>query len=402
VTLPAPLSAGEVDLTDPALFADGDPHAVFAHLRARAPVHCHRRPDGSRFWVLSRHADVARGYTDPDAFSSRFGLTIGSCQERPDPSADRMIELMDPPRHTALRRQLNRHFAPASVARLEPGVRNLIRHVVDEAVGAGACDFAADVAARFPLALTLGILGVPRRDWPHLSRLVARSLGTFAPAAPSSAVGLAYAQILDYYQTLVRERRRRPAGGVLDLLIATRIDDAPLTDEEVVLNCLNVMMGGNETSRHGLAGALLALIEHPDQLERLRRDPALVPAAVEEILRWVTPTMHFVRRTTRPVEVRGTPIPEGEVVSLWNLSANRDESVFADPCTFDVGRVPNPHLAFSVGQHFCLGASVARLELRVFVEELLRTGAEVRLAGPVERLRSNFLAGITRLPVAFS
>jgi cytochrome P450 len=391
-----------IDLTDPDLFAGGRAHDVFTALRRTAPVCRHGAHGGRPFWVLSRYRDIARVYADPATFSSRYGLRLDCVRDRPDPAADRMLEMTDPPRHLRLRRALNQRFSLRAVAALEPGVRLVAREALGEALERVECDFPVVVAGRLPMAVVFALLGVPPADWAGLAELTNRAILTAgAGEVTGGAAARANLEILRYYFGLVAGRRtgRDGDGDLIGLLAGVEIDGERLTDDEVVTTCLNLTIAGSETTRHAVSAGVLALLEHPDELSRLREEPGLARPAVEEVLRWTTPAIHFMRVTTRSAQVGGERLPPGAAVSLWNVSANRDEDVFPEPFRFDVGRSPNPHLAFATGEHFCLGANLARLELRVLLEELVGMVAEIELAGTVRWLRSNFIAGIQHMPV---
>jgi len=386
----------DVDLSDPNLYAFGNPHDVFRWLRVHAPVLWNPQSDGPGFWALSKYEDAVRVYIDPVTFSSTRGTQLGGSHARGEPGGGKMLALTDPPRHTEVRKLLSGGFSPRRVEQLEQTVRTVATELLERAVEAGRCEFVAEVAAGLPLSVICALMGVPSEDWDTMSRLASTAFGPTDPLRQSEA----HQEILLYYMELVAERRRAPREDVVSVLVQGRVDGAPLSEEEILLNCDNIMLGGTEAVRHTLAAGLLAMIEHPEQWARLKTERGLVATAIEEILRWTTVPLHLLRTATRDVEIRGQLIRLGDAVAVWNLSANRDPEAFASADAFDIGRSPNRHLTLGIGPHFCLGASLARLELGVLFSELLKRVAHAELAGPVERLRSIVIHGIERLPVA--
>jgi len=281
---------------------------------------------------------------------------------------------------------------------MEPTIRGIVREILDRVAPEGECEFVAEVAAELPLVVLCELLGVPFEDRRLLFDWTNRLTDFSNPPAEMLA---AYGELFAYGQALAERRRREPADDLMSVMANGEVDGQRIDPRLLDGFFLLLVIAGNETTRNTIAGGLLALIEHPDQRRLLLDDPALVPGAVEEMLRWVTPVLHFRRTATADTEIRGQRIHEGDKVVMWYPSANRDESVFPDGDVFDVRRTPNEHLAFGEGQHFCLGAWLARLELRVMFEELLRRLPDVELAGPVTRLRSYFLSGFTSMPVRF-
>lgn len=391
-----------VDLADPDLYAHGDPDAVWAELRERDPVHRTVRADGSRFWSVTRHADAIAVYRDPALFTSERGMVLGVDA---DPAAGRMLVVTDPPRHTALRAVLADAFTPRVLRGLESRVHGLVGDLLGRAVDAGEVEFVDAVAARLPVAVVCDLLGLPATDHDWMYHLTSTAFGGGDPGLDAGAVSPAeradaYGEIFAYYTELARERRARPGDDLVSALVHGEVDGAALDVEEVLLNCTNLVIGGNETTRHAASGGLLALIADPEQWRALRARPELLPRAVEEVLRWTTPGMHVLRTSTADTELAGTPVAAGDRVVVWNAAANRDPRVFADPERFQVDRTPNRHLALGYGPHFCLGANLARMELRALFGDLLRRVGAVELTGPVERVPSAVLRGLRRLPVA--
>jgi cytochrome P450 len=410
----------ELNINNPDYYQrHGYPHEAWRRLRAEAPVYWYEGRDATPgFWAITKYEDIVRISRDPLTFSSRDHSlsTAQAAQQRTDgrpedrgARGDLMMLSADPPRHVRLRRLVNKGFTPRQIAALEPHVRALVRGILDDVAPRGECDFVEDIAARLPLAVICEMMGLPREDWQRIYELTNRTVGAQDPEYQQTQMGSgdtgmrAWVEITRYFAGLVAQRRRSERGeDLVSVLVDAEMDGEKLSDDELLAFCNLLIIAGNETTRNATSGGMLALIEHPDQRARLLADPALIPTAVEEILRWVTPVVHFARVATRDTEVRGQPIRAGEKVVMWYPSANRDEEVFADPFTFDVGREPNDHLAFGIGEHFCLGASLARLELRVMFEELLARLPDIEPAGPVQRLRSNFIGGIKHMPVRYT
>lgn len=392
------------DLADPRLYAEGDPDAVWAWLRTHQPVYRNPAGAGSEFWALTRYRDAVQVYRDPATFCSRRGMVLGVDPVAGDPAAGRMLVVTDPPRHTKLRKIISGVFVPRTMRRLEGRVRATVDQLLQRVLeGGGRCDFVDDVAARLPVAIICELLGVPPADQDWMYHLTSTAFGGGDPAGSAEVSAAeraeAYGDILLYYGELTAERRQRPGDDLVTILVGASIDDEPLDVEDVLVNCTNLIIGGNETTRHAASGGLLAFAERPELWQRLRGAPTAVPAAVEEVLRWTTPGMHVLRTATRDTELAGVPIRAGERVVVWNAAANRDEEVFADPQRFDIDRSPNRHIAFGQGGHHCLGAALARLELTVLFEQLVKQVAHVRLTGPVRRVRSCVLRGIRAMPV---
>jgi cholest-4-en-3-one 26-monooxygenase len=318
----------------------------------------------------------------------------------------RMMMLnMDPPMHTRYRLLVNKGFTPRMVGRLEEQVRVLAGEIVDAVAGKGECDFVTDIAAELPLQVIAEIMGVPQEDRHLVFDWSNRMVGSEDPEYQHTEDGAmeASTELYAYAHELAAKRRASPQDDIISVLLQSEVNGEKLSELEFDLFFLLLAVAGNETTRNLIAHGMLALIEHPDQRARLLADPSLLPSGIEEMLRWGTPVMHFRRTAQRDIEILGQPVAEGQKVVIWYISANRDETVFPDPFRFDVGRSPNEHISFGGGgPHFCLGANLARLEIRVIFDEVLRRLPDMELAGPVQRLRSNFINGIKHMPVAFS
>jgi len=393
-----------IDLSDHDAFVQAVPHEAFAALREHDPVHWNPEPDGPGFWAVTRYQDIRHVHRNVDLFSSEIG---GTSLEDLDPDqieARKSMIDMDPPRHDELRGLIARRFTPRAVGVWEDQVRKVTNEVLDRALPMGEFDFVAEIASEIPMQVFAEIMGIPQDERRVVIEIGDRLLGNQDPeyAVPpddahrtlpfSSPAAL---EMFEFGRRLAAQRRKDPRNDII-----TQLAFEPLTQQEFDVYFLLLAAAGNETSRHTITHGLLGLLEHPGELARLRDDPALGKSAAEEMLRWATPVHHFRRTAAVDTELAGTEIKAGDKVTTWFVSGNRDESVFEDPHRFDVGRSPNPHMAFGPGGiHHCMGAHLAKMEVRIAFEELLARTDRIELTGPPERLRSNFFNGIKRLPV---
>ena len=409
--LRSPLRVQDIDLSDFELFVQGKAHEVWRFLRAEAPVHWNAGNElFPGFWSVTQYADVIAVSRDTTTYSSLRGVSMMVDPNNPTPAsgAGKMLITIDPPHHARLRRLVNKGFTPRMVAQLEPSVRAITKRILDEVAPRGECDFVTDIAALLPLGVICVLMGVPREDWGLMFALTNRVLGAEDPEYQTVAgdgretANQGLREMFDYFVRLVTARRAERRDDLISVLTGAEMDGESLTDEEILYFCYLLIVAGNETTRNAISGGMLALCEHPAERARLAADAALLPTAVEEILRWTSPVMHMARYVTRDTVLHGQPIRAGERVLMWYPSANRDAEVFPDADRFDVGRTPNEHIAFGLGEHFCLGAGLARQELRVMFETLLAWLPDITLAGPVERLRSSFVGGIKHMPVRFA
>jgi len=407
---PRPLPEADArHLVDPARYADaGYPHDLWARLRAEAPVAYVEPPGYEPFWAITKHADIQDIAKRPGRFSSAHGITLRPAGAVIPPSE--MVVMLDPPRHGPVRRAANRRFTPRAVRAQRDDIERISSEVLDAAAPrgtAGTVDFVRDIAAPFPLGVIAWILGVPSDDWPLLFRWTNEVIGKEDPEyrRPGETAGQtikrARGEVHRYFARLIDERRHEPRDDLVSELIQTTVDGAPLTEKQLVSYCELLVEAGNETTRNAISGGLLAFSEHSDQWEKLRGDQALLPDAVEEMLRWVSPISHFTRTATQDYELRGVTIRAGEQVALYFASANRDEEVFDAPFAFRVDRRPNPHLAFGFGEHFCMGAHVARVELETIYRHLLTRLATFEISGVVDRLSSITNGSIKHLPITY-
>ena len=395
------------DLSDPDAFAAGFPHGFFRYLRAEQPVYWHARnrqgPDG--FFVVSRHQDIKHVSQRPELFSSSEGITIAEASVPDDVEyGQSSIIFMDPPEHIRYRKLVSGAFKPARLAALESHIEQLAERIVDAAARKGAGDFVLDVAAELPLRVISEFIGVPGAQRRRLFDASNKMLGAEDPEFNTSEDSMQEAAV-DLYMLsgeLVQARKKRLRGDIISQLMRAEIDGERLTEHEFNGFFVILVNAGNETTRNQTAQGLRLLLEHPEQKRRLLDDPGLLDGAVEEMLRFNPPVMYFRRTATRDLELGGTPIKKGQSVAIYYPSANRDERVFDDPDRFDIGREPNPHLAFGIGEHFCLGARLARIQLRAVFRALLRLAPDIALDGDIQFLRSHFIDGIKRMPVRFA
>ncbi|MEU6113082.1 cytochrome P450 [Streptomyces sp. NPDC047117] len=403
--MPDTLDPTTVDVADPALYEGGDPVALWARLRATTPVFWNNHPPGPGFWAVMSYRPALEVYRNTDAFTSERGMRIDSDPAAVQAAAGKQLIVTDPPTHPRLRQLMNSAFLPKVVSGLEASMRRVIEPLVEQALRKETVDFVSEVAAVLPAAIICDIMNVPQAERAMMIDLTSTAFGASVGGdgkCPVSALEKteAHSEIFLYYTELVEERRRNPGDDVVSALIQGDLDGRSLTDEEVLLNCDGLLTGANETTRHASAAGLLALIENPDQWQRLREGSVAIDTAVDEILRYTSPALHVVRVAKKDVEVGGQQVRAGQAVAIWNSSVNRDETAFPDPDRFDLGRTPNRHLTFGIGPHFCLGAPLARAELKVLLEVLAEKVTHLELVGPVERQRSNFMWGIERLPVS--
>ncbi len=383
---------------DPAFYA-GDPFPAYAELRAHDPLA--RHPAGFR--IVSRHADVLRISRDPETFCSSRGILLMDIgRELPDtPGA---LLYVDPPQHTRYRELVNPSFTGARVRALEPWVRDLARDLIARIEPDVPLDVVADVTVPYPLLVIAELLGVPAEDRDRFHRWSDAMIeATNAPGgAPSDESAVLLGDFVNYLLEVFADRRAHPRPDLVTELLEATVGGQRLEDGELLMLCIQLLVAGNETTRNLLSAGLVAFASDPGEWTRLREDPSLVPSAGEELLRYTSPVISFMRTATRPVEVGGVVIREGEHLLLLYASANRDEAVFGDSGErFDVGRHPNHHVGFGFGAHFCLGAALARLETRVFLEELLARFGRIETAGSVIRTPSTVIAGVTRAELVF-
>ncbi len=423
------MSLSHIDLTNPDNFLDGAPHKWFTEIRKEDPVHWHEGSTGAAFWCVTKWEDLRHVSRNPMLFSSqRRGTNM------PNPRMEEMMReraeqggmagpmsemarqaqdggaggfpimlMMDPPRHVKFRRLVQRSFTPRYVEGLEPHIRELARTIVDGVIEKGECEFVTEVAADLPLQVICEMMGVPEEDRQEIFEISNRMIGFDDPELGQNQAEQAMASMGMFAKAMkVAELYRdNPQENLTSHLLHREADGEKLSEVEYSAFFLLLCVAGNETTRTVTSNGMRLLIEHPDQLQRLVDDPSLIASAVEEILRFEPAVHHFRRTATQDTEIRGRKIKENDPVIIWYPSANRDEEIFENPDRFDVSRHPNEHLSFGIGEHFCLGASLARLELNAIFDEIVPRLRNPEFAGPVRRLRSNFINGVKEMRIRF-
>ncbi|MHC9296090.1 cytochrome P450 [Mycobacterium sp. LTG2003] len=392
-----------VDLTDPKTYEAGMPFDAFRALRKHAPVAWHPYEQGPGFFALTGYDDILAVSRDSRTWSSE---QTGVLFDVPKPEYSYQLTLMmltmDPPRHTALRTLVSKGFTPRQVARLNERIAHLADRIVDDVIERGECDFVTDIAGALPSFVIAELLGIPHDDGRRLYELTEIMNSDHVGDATEEAAQ-AQLDMFQYGSALAARKRAQPGDDIATSLLHAEVDGQRLTDLEFNLFFMLLINAGGDTTRNLVAGGMLTLLEHPAERARLSADPALLPTAIEEMLRYVSPVTAFARTATSDAEVGGVTIRQGDRVAMFFPSANRDETRFPNPDRFDIGRDPNPHLAFGGGgTHYCLGANLARVEAAAIFPKVLGRMADLELAGPVQRVRSNLLNGIRSMPVRFT
>ncbi len=376
-------------------FYAGDPYPAYRELRATSPV-CWN--DVTDFWALLKYEDIRYVSSNPALFSSAKGITIPD-PAIPSPVQEGNLIFSDPPRHRQLRKLINAGFTRRQVAVLEPKIREIVAGILDGIEPDSVHEFAEEIAAPLPTRMIAELIGAPPDDWEQFRVWSDAATGNADPEIELDSL-VAMGQLFEYFQKLIAARRAEPRDDLLSVLAEAEIDGHRLDDEDLLNFAFLLLVAGNETTRNLIALGTLALIAHPDQCRLLVDDPALIPGAVEEMLRWNSPVVHMARTATTDVEIRGQLIRAGDVVVMLYQSANRDEEIFGpDSEEFKVTRNPNPHIAFGCGEHSCVGAQLARLEATVLFEELLQRFPKLELVGEVDRMRATMVPGVKRMPV---
>ena len=391
--------------------ANGYPHDVWTRMRAEAPVYWFDRSEGHDFWAITKHEDIVWISKRPELFISDPTLVV---QTTPEAEGSDLIPKnliqFDPPKHGIQRKLISKGFTPRALRRFHADIERIAKGVVDDLFAEGdegEADFVERIAAPLPIAVIGWLLGVPEPDWPKLFHWTNRILGaTDAEYAdegknPVETVLAAQTELFAYFSDLVAKRKADPKDDLVTLFAFAEVEGQKLSDIDILVWCMLIVAAGNETTRNATSGGMMALIEHQDQLRKLQADDGLLTSGVEEILRWTSPIIHFARTATEDIVIKDREIKEGETVALFYPSANRDEDIFEDPFSFRVDRSPNRHLAFGIGEHFCAGAHVARLEIEYALRFLLPRIEEIEFAGPPDRLNSNLVGGFKRLPIRY-
>ncbi len=406
----APVQSFDRNIVHPDVYADhGYPHDIWTWLRQNDPLHRWERTAGLPFWAVTKRADIVEISTQPEIFLNGPRLVISHEPEVRNEEFPPTLIQMDNPRHSAYRKLVSHRFKPAGLRRIHHDIERIGKEIVDALIEKEewSCDFVKEVSAPLPIAVIAWLLGVPRADWDQLFDWTNRTIGSADPeyqreGQDQQATGrAAMIELFTYFSQLVEEKKKNPSDDLISLFATAEIDGEKLEPMDVLAWCLIIVVAGNETTRNGTTGGMLAFIEHQDQLRKLQAQPELLPLAVEEVVRWTSPIIHFARTATRDYELRGKTIREGDALALFYPSANRDEEVFEEPNRFRIDRNPNRHVGFGVGEHFCLGVHLARLELEVAYKHLLPRIEEIELAGPVERLRSSLVGGVKHLPIRY-
>lgn len=393
----------KIDLLDPGSFSRGHPHEQYAWLRDHAPAYWHEEPDGPGFWAVTRYDDVAAIGRDPKTFSSEPTIMI------PDPAQGsgmefgdhKMMLMMDPPAHTRFRKIISREFTKGPAAALEPRIRELSRSIVDQVIERGECDFVADIAGELPSYVIAELMGIALDDGRKLYRLT-ETIHSAPETLPEGAQTEAVMQMFQYAQGVHEAKSRQPGDDLASQIVHAEVDGKRLDLVDFQLFFLLLIDAGGDTTRNLVAGALHTLLDHPDVLAALRADPALIPGARDEMLRWVSPVIYMRRTALCDTEIAGQKIREGDKVVRYFGAANRDPRQFDRADEVDIRRSPNPHIAFGAGAHVCLGQHIARVEIDCMLAEVLARLHEIELAEPPQWLASNFISGIRRMPIRFT
>ena len=394
-----------VDLKAADTYANGHPWDAYARLRNESPVAWHPESDGPGFWALSKWADVRTVSRQPQRFSSyRRGVMMEEIDEAQLGAQRLMMLNMDPPQHDRFKLLVSRGFTPKAAAGLVPRIHDLAREIVDDVIGRGEGDFVADLAGRLPSGLIAEFMGIPRSDGEHLYELTEIMHTTDETVAPPERKMAAIGEMLGYAAGVAQSKRRNPGEDIGTALVQAEVDGVSLTDEEFQWFFLLLVNAGGDTTRNLVAAGMQLLFEHPDQRARLAADlDGLMGSAIEEMLRYTTPVIYFRRTLTEDTEIRDVPMRAGDKVVMLYGSVNRDEEVFEDADRFDVGRTPNPHMAFGGGgPHLCLGMHVARIEIDAMFRQILTRMPDLRPAGERHLMASNFIAGVHSMPVQWT
>ncbi|MEU6755462.1 cytochrome P450 [Streptomyces sp. NPDC046685] len=395
------LDLRSLDLTDPATFIENDVHEFWRGVRAERPVYWHEPTDRNPgFWVVSRYADIQSLFHNA-ALTSVRGNVLDVVLRGDDSAGGSMLAVTDGPRHRRLRNVLFSAFTPRVLGEVVEKVQQRTTELVSTVVGLDTFDFAAEVAEQIPMNTICDLLSIPLADRKNLLQWNKMALSSGHADGTELDALSARNEIVLYFMELAQERRDDPGSDVISMLATAEVEDRPLTLEELAVNCYSLILGGDETSRISAICAVLALIENPDQWRALQTGKASFESAAEEIIRWSTPGIHLARTAVEDLELHGETIRKGDIVTLWNISANNDESVFDEPRRFNVSRSPNKHLSFGHGPHYCLGAFLGRAELRALLSALVDHVGRMELRGTPRPIYSNFLTGYESLPVHF-
>ena len=396
-------------LIDPRCYAEhGYPHDLWTELRRESPVCFFGLPGWPPFWAITKHADVVEVSKHPDVFLNAPGMTLVREREGDDDTQQQIHTVinMDPPEHRKYRAVASPFFSPRALRQLDSLVRETAQGLVDGLGREGECDFIAEIATQHPLKIIARILGVPESDEPFILKLTNELFGTEDPEFQRSEdrradIRAMFMEFWTYFARVMQDRREKPRDDLASVFANARIDGEPMGELETMGYCLIAFTAGHETTRGAIGGGFFTLLERPELRERWAREPELTPRAVDEIIRFVTPVNHMVRTASRDYELRGQKICRGDRLVLFYASANRDEEVFENPLELQLDRHPNRHLGFGIGEHFCMGAHLARKTSGAIFHELVSRIESVELAGRPERTASNLVPGLKHLPIRY-
>jgi linalool 8-monooxygenase len=402
---------GKPDLKDPDLYMRDEHHEVFRKLRAEEPVYWNPEADAAGFWAITRYDDIEAISKNPALFSSaknNGGHRIFNENEIDGNDTDASMISMDPPEHAAYRRMVTPGFVPKRITGMEERIRSRVTRLLDNLPKTGEAEFISAVAAALPIEVLAELFGVPQSDGAKLFEWSNATVGEDDPELRVSDEYMRHCvmEMAGYAAGLWQQRLEKPGEDLISMLAHSKPGGEAMSFPTYIGTFILLVVAGNETTRNSISGGLLALSQNPQERQKLLEDPSLIPSAVQEIVRWVSPVLHMRRTATADTEIRGRKIARGDKVVMWYASANRDEAAFDDPCRFDVARytrsdVPT-QLGFGAGQHFCLGSRLAELQLKILFEELLRRFPDIHVSGPIRRLRSNFISGIKEMPVRYT
>ena len=398
------MTSPKIDLLSVASFANGQPHDQFRWLREHDPVHWHEEPDGPGFWAVTRHEDVRAVGKDPKTYSSYAGgISIADLDSDGLAASRNMMLFMDPPQHTRYRTLVSSQFIPRSAQAMRARIEELARKIIDRVIARGECDLVSEIAGELPSYVIAELMGIPLEDGRKLYDWTEK-MHSSEEAVPEMEKRTASMEMLNYALGVAENKRQCPGNDLATRLLNSEIDGDRLTPAEYTFFFLLLVNAGGDTTRNLLAGGMLALFENPAERQRLQNNiDSLLPSAVDEMLRYVSPVVYMRRTAMCDAELGGRKIRTGDKVVMYYGAANRDERVFNDPDRLDVGRTPNDHIAFGGGgTHFCIGAHIARIEIQVMLREILMRLPDIQPAGPAEWLPSNFISGPRRLPVRFT
>ncbi|MCH7708089.1 MAG: cytochrome P450 [Myxococcales bacterium] len=405
------MKISDVNLNDLDAFEKATPHEWFTLLRKEDPLHLHKGPDGEQdYYCVTKYEDLKHVSKSPEVFSSeKSSALLRDPDENSLAGMQQIMINMDPPRHRQYRATVNKAFTPRMMIDLQPAVKRIVDGIVDNVIEKGECDFVEDIAAILPMEVICEMVGVPQEDRRAIYEIGNRMVGFDDPELQDETVEqepadyeAASAEMFMYASKLKQRAIDHPGNDLATRLLNAEVDGHRLNDMEFNSFFLLLVIAGNETTRTVTTNGMLDLLRHPDQYRMLREDPSLIPGAVEEMLRFNPAVTSFRRQVMQDTELRGVQLKEGDKLALWYPSVNRDEEVFDDPHTFDIERDPNPHLSFGVGEHFCLGANLARMELQKIFEGIITRLPELELAAEPRRLRSNFINGVKEMRVRFT